>query len=166
MKLFETGALGIASAVLCLGVASAQTVEPADTADGTAALTVVAIEPEDIVAARRATYFLSTQAIGQIKAGIDEGGDLRRTRAGAMMLANWAKVLPAMFPEGTDLESSRALPTVWSDRAGFELRAENYREAALELANVAQSGDRQAANAAFLAMAGTCHDCHKSYREE
>ncbi len=126
----------------------------------------VTMAAEDIVAARRAGYFLSTQAIGQIKAGIEEGGDLRRTRAGAMMLANWAKAIPTLFPEGTNLESSRALPTVWTDREGFEARAEAYRQAALKLAETAETGDKEASNAAFMAMAGTCHACHQSYREK
>ena len=120
----------------------------------------------DIVQARRVTYFLTTQAVGMIKAGIDEGGDLRRTRGGAMMLSRWAETLPKMFPEGTDLPSSRALPTVWSDREGFEAAASAYRDAAKNLAETAATGDREASNAAFVAMAGTCHACHEKYREE
>ncbi len=127
---------------------------------------VVSIAAEDIVTARRASYFLSTQAVGQLKAGIEEGGDLRRTRAAAMMLANWAEALPALFPEGSDRESSRALPTVWSDRAGFVSAAAAYRSAALKVAETAESGDREATNEAFMAMARTCHACHASYREE
>lgn len=126
----------------------------------------VTIAAEDVVQARRVSYFLSTQAVGQIKAGIDEGGDLRRTQGGAMMLARWAEAIPTMFPEGTNIEGSRALPTVWTDRVGFEAAAENYRLAALALAETAQTGDRQASNEAFLAMAGTCQACHQSYREE
>ena len=126
----------------------------------------VAMPAEDVVQARRVTYFLSTQAVGQIKAGIEEGGDLQRTQRGAMMLARWAEPLPKMFPQGTDIDGSRAFPTVWSDRAGFEAAAENYRLAALNLAEVAKTGDRQAANDAFMAMAGTCQACHQSYREE
>lgn len=127
---------------------------------------LVRMSPEQVVAARRASYFLSTQAIGQIKAGIDEGGDLRRTVSAAKMLANWAGVLPTMFPEGSNIETSRALDTVWSDREGFEARAAAYREAALHLAETASQGDREAAQAAFMDMAGTCHACHTTYREE
>lgn len=128
--------------------------------------TTVSIKAKDVVTARRAAYFLSTQAVGQIKAGIDEGGDLRRTASAARMLANWAMVLPSMFPEGSKVEGTRALDTVWSDRAGFEARASAYREAALELARVADEGDREGASNAFMQMASTCHACHQSYREE
>ncbi|MBO6526680.1 cytochrome c [Erythrobacter sp.] len=126
----------------------------------------VDLSAEEIVAARRVTYFLSTQAVGQIKAGIAEGGDLRRTQAGARMLARWAEVLPTMFPQGSNIDSSKALDTVWSDRDGFEEHAEAYRSAAVALAEQAKSGDREAANAAFMAMAGTCKACHDRYRAE
>lgn len=124
------------------------------------------MKAEDIVAARRATYFLSTQAVGQIKAATEEGGDLRRAVAGARMLANWAKVLPTMFPDGTKTEGSRALDTVWTDRAGFEARAAAYQQAAQEVARVAEEGNREETAKAFMVMAGTCHACHQSYRKE
>jgi len=136
--------------------------EPAETS----AAMPVSMAPEDIVAARRATFFLSTQAIGQIKAGIEEGGDLRRARGGARMLEGWAKALPTMFPEGTDIEGSRALANVWTDREGFEARAATYQAAAADLAAKAAEGDRAGADEAFRTLAGTCHACHQSYREE
>lgn len=156
MTLASAGALGLG---LAASQASAEAHEEAE-----AAPVMVEMSAEDIVRARRTTYFLSTQAVGQIKAGIDEGGDLRRTRGGARMLARWAEALPSMFPEGTDIEGSRALPTVWSDREGFEAAAEAYREAAQNVAETAATGDREATNAAFMAMAGTCHACHETYR--
>lgn len=146
----------------CVAVSNVESAPAAaSSADG-----IVAMAPEDIVAARRTTYFLSTQAVGQIKAGFEEGGDLNRSRAGAMMLARWADTLPTMFPEGTNIDGSRALDTVWTDREGFLARAAAYRDAAREVARVAETGDREATNSAFMAMAGTCHACHQSYREE
>ena len=126
----------------------------------------VEMSAEDIVAARRLTYYLSTQAVGQIKAGIEEGGDLRRTQFAATLLARWAETLPTMFPEGTDIDSSRALPNVWSDREGFEEKAAAYSAAAAAVVAQAKTGDRDATNAAFLEMAATCQSCHDSYREK
>ena len=161
---------GQLAAIACVGLASMVVTGPVLGEDQTEVAevqsTMVSLSADEIVAARRATYFLSTQAIGQIKAGIDEGGDLRRTASGAKMLANWAKVLPTLFPEGTDISGTRALATVWSDREGFEARAAAYRDAALELAKFAGEGNRQEASAAFKRMAGTCHACHETYREE
>ena len=82
------------------------------------------------------------------------------------MLARWAETIPTLFPEGTNIDSSRALDTVWTDREGFEARAMAYKAAALELAAKAEAGDREGAEAAFEALAGTCHACHQAYREE
>ena len=130
-----------------------------------AELATVEMSAADIVQARRVTYFLTTQAVGQIKAGIEEGGDLRRTNFAARLLVRWAETLPSMFPEGTDLEGSKALPTVWSDREGFEAAAAAYRDAAQNVADTAETGDREATNTAFFAMAATCHACHTQYRE-
>lgn len=102
IKGIGTGVLGAAASLFVVGIVSASAQEATDPSDA-APTSSVELQAEEIVAARRAAFFLSTQAIGQIKAGIEEGGDLRRTRAGAMMLANWAKALPTLFPEGTDL---------------------------------------------------------------
>ncbi len=158
--------VSLGAALLAFVSVSAAADGHAEKAAEQGAIESVAMAPEDIVKARRLTYFLSTQAVGQIKSGIAEGGDLRRTQAGATMLARWAETIPTMFPDGTDLESSRALPTVWSDREGFEAAALAYKNAAEELIAQAKTGDREAANAAFMAMAGTCQSCHAKYREE
>lgn len=157
-------AVSAATLGLCLAIAA-----PASGAHEVQAAPVsvpASMTPDEVVAARRATFFLSTQAVGQIKAASEEGGDLTRAMTGARMLANWAKVLPSMFPEGTRTEGSHALETVWTDRAGFEARAAAYQQAALEVARVAEEGNREETAKAFMAMAGTCHACHQTYRKE
>ncbi|WP_284125480.1 c-type cytochrome [Parerythrobacter aestuarii] len=126
----------------------------------------VTMDAIDVVAARRNAFFLSTRAVAQIKQGLAKDGDLRFTRGGAILLARWAETLPRMFPDGSNVSPTRALDTVWSDREGFEARASAYREAAVELAKLAESGDRAGANEAFMAMADTCKACHDGYREE
>lgn len=124
----------------------------------------VEMAASDVVRARRTAYFLSTQAVGQIKSGIAEDGNLDRSAAAARMLAQWAATLPSLFPEGTEIEGSKALPNIWTDRAGFEAAADAYRVAALDVAEVARTGDREATNAAFMEMAATCKACHDTYR--
>lgn len=126
---------------------------------------VISMAPEQLVAGRRATFFLSTRAVGQIKDWTEGGGDQRQARVAAMQLSNWAAALPGMFPAGSGIEESRALPTVWSDRPGFEAAATAYRDSARSLAELIATDDREAAAVAFLAMADNCHACHTSYRE-
>ncbi|BDI61126.1 c-type cytochrome [Qipengyuania nanhaisediminis] len=149
-------ALGCALAMLASSHAGAEAHGQADT---------VAMSASDVVEARRTSYFLSTQAVGQIKAGYEDGGDLERAAFAARLLVRWAQLLPSMFPDGTDLEASNALPTVWTDREGFSAAAAAYRDAAQSVADSAASGDREATKEAFFAMAGTCHSCHRNYRK-
>jgi len=163
MTRLEIGTLALAASSAALLVSTQASAEAHE--DLEAELATVHMSAADIVQARRVTYYLTTQAVGQIKAGIEEGGDLRRTRFAAQLLVRWAQTLPSMFPEGTDIEGSRALPTVWSDRAGFEAAATAYQDAAQAVMDTAETGDREATNEAFFAMAATCQACHTAYRE-
>jgi cytochrome c556 len=57
------------------------------------------------------------------------------------------------------------LPTVWSDRAGFEKAAADYASAADAMAAAAKAGDKDAFTAAFEQTGAACGACHKVYRE-
>jgi cytochrome c556 len=122
------------------------------------------LTPEQIVAGRQSAYVLSGGAFAAMKAAADAGADVRGLVFPARALARWARTLPTMFPAGTNLPSSHALPTVWSDRAGFEQRAAAYAVAARLLAEAAQSGDRAAFLAQWTAVRSTCAACHDTYR--
>jgi cytochrome c556 len=122
------------------------------------------LTPEQIVAARQSAYALSAGSFVAMKAAAEAGADVHGLVLPARTLARWARTLPSLFPAGTNLPSSKALPAVWSDRAGFEARAAAYATAAQALAEAAQSGDR----AVFLTRWGelrtTCGACHDDYR--
>lgn len=129
-----------------------------------AAVAQTGLTPEQIVAARQAAYGLSFANFGQMKAQADAGADIHSLASPARQLARWARTLPTMFPAGTNLPASHALPAVWSDRAGFEARAAAYAAAAQALAEAAQSGDRTAFLTQWTAVRATCEACHDSYK--
>jgi cytochrome c556 len=122
------------------------------------------LTPEQIVAARQSAYILSGGNFAAMKAAAEAGADVRTLAFPARALARWARTLPSMFPAGTNLPGSHALPTVWSDRAGFEARAAAYADAARLLAETAQSGDRAAFLTQWTAVRATCAACHDTYR--
>lgn len=122
------------------------------------------LTPEQIVAARQTGYFLSGGGFASMKFAAEAGADVRQLVFPARALTRWARTLPSLFPAGTQLPSSKALPEVWSDRAGFEARATAYAEAAGRLAEAAQSGDRDAFLARWTEVRATCSSCHDSYR--
>ncbi len=122
------------------------------------------LTPEQIVAARQSAYILSGATFASMKAAADAGADVRTLVFPARALARWARTLPSMFPAGTNLPNSHALPAVWSDRAGFEARAAAYADAARLLAEAAQSGDRAAFLTQWTAVRATCGACHDAYK--
>lgn len=122
------------------------------------------LTPEQIVAARQSAYVLSGGSFAAMKAAAESGADVRTLAFPARSLARWARTLPTMFPAGTNLPNSHALPAVWSDRAGFEARAAAYASAAQALAEAAQDGDRGAFLTQWAAVRQTCSACHDTYK--
>jgi cytochrome c556 len=129
-----------------------------------AAVAQAGLTPEQIVAARQSAYWLSAADFAQMKAQADAGVDVHTLTFPARQLARWATVLPSLFPAGTNLPTSHALPPVWSDRAGFEAKAAAYAAAAQALAQAAQAGDRAAFLTQWTAVRQTCSNCHDTYR--
>jgi len=66
-----------------------------------------------------------------------------------------------LFPDGSQNADDKALPQIWSDRAGFEVARNKARDAALSLAN---SQDFATFKTSFDTLAGGCKGCHDSYR--
>jgi cytochrome c556 len=122
------------------------------------------LTPEQIVAARQSAYALSAGDFVAMKAAADAGADVHTLGLPSRALARWARTLPSLFPAGTNLPSSKALPNDWSDRAGFEARAAAYADAARALAEAAQSGDRAAFLTRWGEVRAACGACHDTYR--
>src|SRR5256885_253443 len=72
---------------------------------------------------------------------------------GAQAISRWALQFPSLFPPGSDKgHDTKALPAVWSDRAGFEKAASNLSEEAAKLAAAAKADDKAAFADQFDAM--------------
>lgn len=75
--------------------------------------------------------------------------------------------IPKMFPEGSGEGDTYALPSVWSDHAGFTAAATKNAELAAALVKAAESGDNGAALAAFGALGKDgCGGCHGVFRKK
>ena len=124
------------------------------------------LSPAEVVAARQAAFNLSASTFGAMRGAVESGGEVKPLAFGARGLARWAEALPTMFPDGTELPASRALPAVWQDRAGFDTRAAAFQAATASLSAAAQAGDKAAFAAAYKAVGESCGSCHDSYRAE
>jgi cytochrome c556 len=66
-----------------------------------------------------------------------------------------------LFPEGSEKQDDKALPAIWSDRAGFEQHRMDAKNAALA---VAAATDMDGFQMAMKTLGGACGACHKQYR--
>ena len=116
-----------------------------------------------IIKERMDNFKASQMALKQIFAA-SKRNDFEAIVPLANQIKNWAKIMPTMFPSGTDGPPSEAAPAIWTDLEGFKLAAKDNFEAAAFLEVTALSGDAKETTKAIKKLAGTCKSCHQSYR--
>ena len=88
--------------------------------------------------------------------------DLVAVRNTANILATLASRVKTWFPAGS--RNKDTLPTIWTNRAEFDLKADRFAAAARNLATVAEGGDVPAIQLALRATGETCKSCHDQFR--
>ena len=129
----------------------------------------VSLTPQQIVAARQASFDMSSATFGAILKAAKDGADAKTESQPAAALALWAKVLPSLFPAGTGegqtpMESKAKLD-IWADRAGFEKAAASYVAATATLSSLAEANNTAGFSAQLDEVKKACGGCHKAYRE-
>jgi cytochrome c556 len=123
----------------------------------------IALAQADVVKERQENRKQTAAAMRAIKGIIDAKGPT----AGAVEQAAKLKTLEAafvkQFPPGSD-KDTKALPTVWSDSAGFMAASKAVEAAYDKLAVAAGSGDMAALTAAFGDTGKACGACHDKFR--
>jgi cytochrome c556 len=119
---------------------------------------------QDVIAQRRDGLRGMGRQMEAIKAVTDARGDTRPLVERVDAMITFYSGLPAMFPAGSGTGDTRALPTIWSDRAGFEQVNANMVTQLQALRTAAASGDVAATTAAFNQTGATCGTCHRPYR--
>lgn len=131
-----------------------------------------AAKPEDIASYRHNAM----EALGKhmktsamiIKGQAPFQGDLP---AHAAAIEGLSANLVSWFPEGTGpdvVPKSDALPTVWSDRQGFEKAALTFQQEAAKLTAITKKEplDLDAFKAQFGAVGKSCGGCHDDFAKE
>jgi len=101
---------------------------------------------------------LSMVAFGQL----EDTGFMQEHADG---LANAAKELDAIFPEGSGA-GSEALPAVWQQTEKFAAAVEANQSATAELQAAVGTGNRGAIAGAFKKVGDSCKGCHENFRAE
>jgi cytochrome c556 len=119
---------------------------------------------QDVIAQRRDGLRGMGRQMEAIKAVTDARGDTRPLVERVDAMITFYRGFPAMFPAGSGTGDTRALPTIWSDNAGFVQANTNMITALTALRTAAAAGDVAATTAAFGQTGATCGACHRPYR--
>lgn len=104
----------------------------------------------------------------------EDGGIMRRASGLAgeeaaaaigTVLANYERI-PSLFPEGSIVGDSEALPVIWENWDAFIAIVDDGRIAAQAAIEAAEVGDAAAYDAALRTLGGTCGQCHQQFRVE
>jgi cytochrome c556 len=118
----------------------------------------------DVIKERQANRKQTGAAMRAIKGVIDSNGDTKVVVQQAAKLKELEAAFDKMFPPGSDKGDTKALPTVWSDMAGFRAASKAADAAYDKLAVAGGSGNMAAIKAAFENTAKACGACHQKYR--
>jgi cytochrome c556 len=119
---------------------------------------------QDIIAVRKAGMDLTAGNFAFIRSTVAAKGDVKALEPAGKALAAWAAVIPSVFPAGSDKGSTKALPEIWSDAAGFQKAAAAMADASTKLAEAAKAGDADGVATAAKAIGDSCGACHRGYR--
>ncbi len=124
----------------------------------------VALAQADVIKQRQDNRKQTAAAMRAIKAIIDAKGPTSGAVEQAAKLKQLEAAFEKLFPAGSDKGDTKALPTVWSDSAGFLAASKAADVAYDKLAVAAGSGDMAALTAAFQATGKACGACHDKFR--
>jgi cytochrome c556 len=85
-------------------------------------------------------------------------------QAHAEGLANGARELKHLFPAGSDVDDSEALPVIWEEPEEFQRAMDNAEKATAAFSEAVSGGDREAIGAAFRDVGAACRGCHDRFR--
>jgi len=77
-----------------------------------------------------------------------------------------SRIVPTVFPEGSGVGESEALPAIWEEPDDFRAALDKFVTAADGMAAAAESGDPSKLGPAIQALGGSCKNCHDNFRAE
>ena len=80
-------------------------------------------------------------------------------------LANSASELHNIFPEGSAVAESEALPAIWEKPDEFSAAIEKLVDATAAFEEAAAASDQAAIGAAFREVGMSCRGCHDNFRQ-
>jgi cytochrome c556 len=124
----------------------------------------LAFAQADVIKERQANRKQTAAAMRVIKGVVDSSGDAKIVVEQAAKMKELEAAFDKMFPAGSDKGDTKALPTVWSDMAGFRAASKAADAAYDKLAVAGGSGNMAEIKTAFENTGKACGACHQKYR--
>jgi cytochrome c556 len=86
-------------------------------------------------------------------------------KAHANAIADLGVQARVLFPPGTDVGDTDALPLIWKEQDRFTKLLTDLEASSAKLRDAVAANDRPGAMAAFKALGESCKGCHDRYRE-
>ena len=91
--------------------------------------------------------------------------DVKTLESPAMSLLSWAKMVPRLFPKGSETgDGTNAKPEIWSDSDGFAKAAARAADEVAKLVVLTKAGDADAVAVQLKAVGAACSACHNAYK--
>ena len=129
------------------------------------AVAVADTAPEDAKAYRTSVMTTLRGHIGaasmHVRGLVDDNGFLTAHAEG---LANGVRELTYVFPAGSDVDDSEALPVIWEQPEEFQKAIDRAQKATAAFSEAVAGGDKAAVGAAFRDVGAACRGCHDRFR--
>jgi cytochrome c556 len=89
-----------------------------------------------------------------------------QVQAHAQAMAASARMIPDLFPAGTDSGKTEAKPEIWKEWDKFAAAAKSLEAEATKLAEVSAGGDVAAIGAQLGEVGKSCGGCHEPFRKK
>ncbi|WP_084645564.1 c-type cytochrome [Devosia insulae] len=122
---------------------------------------LAALSPEEMVAKRQAIM----KEDGGILKGAGALSGAEAVTAADHLIANLSN-LTVLFPEGSAVGDTGALPVIWEKNADFQAILVTAVTAATAMKTAATAGDATAYADAIKAVGATCGQCHQTFRQK
>ena len=121
--------------------------------------------PEDAKAYRTSVMTTLRGHVGaasmHVRGLVDDNGFLAAHAEG---LANGARELTYVFPAGSAVDDSQALPVIWEQPEEFQKAIDSVQKATAAFREAVAGGDKANIGAAFRDVGAACRGCHDRFR--
>lgn len=119
----------------------------------------------EVIAQRREGLKRMGAHMEAMKPVSDARGDVRALTPRLDDMIAWYRLMPTLFPPGSDVGDTKAQPAVWSQREGFDAANTRLLGHLDVLKAASTAGDAAAFATAYQATGSQfCGGCHRTYR--